>query len=543
MNDWKRSSRPSARTSNDARAKADLAGHWLLVVLLCLAPSAQAQFRLPPYVQNPTPSGVTLIWLSEEEVPGEVLLKHADGAPLAAFETVRSRPLRADSLAYHPSEPMPGRMTLPFHHEVRIGGLEPGRDYRFVVRQGSATMEGTFATVPKEPRPLRFIVFGDSETEPESVGKPAHWPRPGSAPGRRVYPVDQERGYRENLAVIRARAPDFVAIAGDLVESGGEQRDWDEFWRLTGPLAATTPIFPAPGNHEYYAGPGEKGRYTELASERGFTKYRAYFDLPANGMGPHHERYYRVDWGPVTLLVLDLGNGVPHRSERDGNWYLKGEGEGGFAPSWAPGSRQYRWLEAALAAARFGSAFTFVMFHYCPYSSGPHGQPPGDGEGQDMLSGVPLRALTPLFQRYGVDALLTGHDEMYEHSVLPGSEELPDGSTIEYELHVYDVGIGGDGLRGPVPGVENPHRRFLAHDDAPEIRDADGRLIDGGKHYGHLEINVTPLQDGSWQARLDPVYLFPVTDAAGRVVRFERRLYDDALVLSSRKPATEEPSE
>jgi hypothetical protein len=105
------------------------------------------------------------------------------------------------------------------------------------------------------------------------------------------------------------------------------------------------------------------------------------------------------------------------------------------------------------------------------------------------------------------------------------------------------VGIGGDGLRGPVPGVENPHRRFLAHDDAPEIRDADGRLIDGGKHYGHLEINVTPLQDGSWQARLDPVYLFPVTDAAGRVVRFERRLYDDALVLSSRKPATEEPSE
>ena len=32
-------------------------------------------------------------------------------------------------------------------------------------------------------------------------------------------------GYGENLAVIAARRPDFIAIAGDLVESGGEQRD------------------------------------------------------------------------------------------------------------------------------------------------------------------------------------------------------------------------------------------------------------------------------------------------------------------------------
>ncbi len=501
---------------------------------------AQAEFRLAPYVQNPTATGATLTWLSETGQAGEVSVLDDEGTPL---HTWRSRAVSAVALDYHPSEPLAERKAVPFMHEVRLAGLEPGRHYRYRVRQGAAEAAGGFSTRPETPRPLRFIVFGDSETEPESVGKHAHWPEPGKTVSDRVYPVDQERAYRENLAVIGARDPDFVAIAGDLVESGGEQRDWDEFWRLTGPLATDTPVFPALGNHEYYAGPGEKGRYTEFAAERAVAKYRTYFDLPANGMGPHHERYYRVDWGPVTLVSLDLGNAPPHRGETDGNWYLRGAGEGGFAPDWQPGSAQYRWLEATLREARRSSAFTFVLFHYCPYSTGPHGRPPGDGIGQDPLSGVPLRALTPLFQRYGVDVLLTGHDEMYEHSVVPGAEIHPDGSETEHVLHVLDVGVGGDGLRGPYPGVENPYRVFLAHEDAPEVRDPRGRLVDGGKHYGHLEVNVTQRADGRWQAQLDMVYLFPLTGEDGGVEGFERRLYDDTTILVSDAELAEQEKE
>ena len=106
---------------------------------------------------------------------------------------------------------------------------------------------------------------------------------------------------------------------------------------------------------------------------------------------------------------------------------------------------------------------------------------------------------------------------------------------MEHEIHFYDVGVGGDGLRGPVEGLENPYRTFLAHEDSPEIRDEGGVLLDGGKHYGHLEVNVTPADDGSWEAQLDMIYVFPVMNADGRVVRFERRLYDDSLVLTSRK--------
>lgn len=498
--------------------------------LIFASATAQAGFRAPPYVQNPGETGVTLIWFSDEGRPGEVSLE-SDGEAMS--KRYRSSPVLAVELDYQESERTDGDVSPPYKHEVRVGGLQAGSHYRYTVEQDGESAGGSFQTLPIVPGALRFIAFADSETEPESIGTPADWHGTGPGGRDRRYVVDQERGYRENLQVIAGRSPDFVLIAGDLVESGGEQRDWDEFWRLTGPLAAETPIFPALGNHEYWGGPKASRVFQEWEAERGVAKYRSYFDLPPNGMGPHHERYYSVDWGPVTVVVLDFNNGVPQRSDRDTNWFQRAEGEGGFAPSWSPGSLQYRWMEETLQRAQRDSPFTFVVFHYSPYSSGPHGLPAGEGEGRDRLSGVPLRVLTPLFQRYGVDVVINGHDEMYEHSVVPGEQVLPGGEVVGHEIHFYDVGIGGDGLRSPEAGLENPYAVYRAHNDSPEIYDDDGVLVDGGKHYGHMEVNVSPDEAGGWQARFDMIYVFPVTDAEGRVTRFERRLYDDSLTLTS----------
>ena len=65
----------------------------------------------------------------------------------------------------------------------------------------------------------------------------------------------------------------------------------------------------------------------------------------------------------------------------------------------------------------------------------------------------------------------------------------------------------------------------------PEIRDANGKLVDGGKHYGHLEVRVNRRDDGNWQAVLNPVYLFPMIDGDGELQSFEPRNYDDRVVL------------
>ena len=97
------------------------------------------------------------------------------------------------------------------------------------------------------------------------------------------------------------------------------------------------------------------------------------------------------------------------------------------------------------------------------------------------------------------------------------------------------MGIGGDGLRGPQPSLENPYQKFLAHRDAPEVWQ-DGALIAGGKHHGHLEVDVIPLADGRWQAVCKPVYVFPLFAADDAYLGYERRLYDDIVTLTSDHP-------
>lgn len=476
-----------------------------------LAGSAASQYRVTPYLQSVTAKAATVIWFSESANPGSLLVDSDAGSE------VTSAPRLACELDYHLAEfrDFDAARSLPYRHQVKLHGLEPGRSYRIDVEQdGEARM--LELRTPHASK-ARFVVYGDSETEPESTGAYAEWPAPGA--GERRYPADQTRGYAANLAIIADSEPDFMAIAGDLVESGGEQRDWDEFWRHNAALAATVPIVPALGNHEYFAGPGELGGYGGAASQRALSKYESYFGWP---------NYYLLNHGPIALIVLDANNGIPERSSMDTNWYLSDT-----APEWQEGSAQLAWLEQVLAEAQQDKAFTFVMFHPAPYSSGVHGRLPGVGETENFSSGRPLRMLTPLFLRYGVDAVFNGHDEMYEHSSVQGMEATTDGGQAAHSVHFFTIGTGGDGLRGPDPGLENPYGLFMAERDSPERYDGDGVLQSGGKHYGHLLVDVGRRDDGLWEANISPIYAFPLVNKQGKVQAFEQRVYDDVLILTS----------
>ncbi len=472
---------------------------------------AANQYRVSPYLQKVSTDSATVVWFSEHSTAGSLRVEGRSDFDRS------SEPELACELAYHLAEfrNLEAARSLPYRHVIELKGLDAGRRYRIEV-----TQDGELATLqlqtPDSSR-ARFVVYGDSETEPESTGAHVEWP--SNENDSRGYLIDQTTGYAENLAAIALSKPDFVAIAGDLVESGGEQRDWDEFWRHNARFAASVPIVPAPGNHDYFGGPGEHGGYGGEASRRAVSKYQSYFGRPL---------YYVLDHGPIALIVLDTNDGKPDRSVMDTNWYLNDT-----APAWQEGSEQWLWLQQALADAQRDKAFTFVMFHPAPYSSGIHGRPPGVGDGENFSSGWPQRALTPMFLHYGVDAVFTGHDEMYEHSVLQGEELMTDGSKSKHSLHFFTVGIGGDGLRGIDPIANNPYSLFTADQNAPEIYSEAGILQDGGRHYGHVLVDVSREAGEAWQARIEPVYIFPVMNTDGDVQAFESRRYDDVLVLKN----------
>ncbi len=504
-----------------------------VVALLTVVEGDAGDFRVLPFLQHPTSTAMTLRWFSDGGKAGSV---EVDSRRLT------SQVVLAEALAFPPWEGAryfaDNPPATPFRHSVRIEDLEPGTAYPFRVQQGESTFDGEFTTAPsaRSREPVRLVFFADTETEPESTGKHVDWPDPANPGQARTYLLDQTTGLSNNLQVIAARDPDLIGIAGDLVESGGEQRDWDEFWKhmthVNGTnLAARVPLIAAPGNHEYYEGP-RMGAYNQPGSERAISRWLTYFDNPANGEPEAEGRYYRLDYGPVTLISLDVTNGIPQGSTEDTNFFLLGgtESGGGHSPGFAPGSTQWNWLRQQLTESQRRSAFTFVFFHHVPYSVGPHGWPAGlEVPGEDTQSGVPVRALTPLFHEFGVDAVIAGHDEMWERSALQGEQTMQNGKRRPHTLYVFDVGIAGDGLRGPESGLTNPYQQYLVHNDAPEIW-RDGVLQSGGKHYGHLEIDILPTDKG-WKATLTPVYVFPIVDAEGVLGGFERRVYDDVIEL------------
>ncbi|MEO4038364.1 MULTISPECIES: metallophosphoesterase family protein [Micrococcus] len=396
------------------------------------------------------------------------------------------------------------------------------------------------------------------------------------------YPLTQDVALTENVRHIEAADPDLLLVAGDLGQGGGYQPGWDEFFRhFAGELsdiASHVPLITSLGNWETFAsingGYGTPEDRSPVVRSR--NKYHAYFERTGAGTDQENPQYrgsyYRTDHGPLTIITLDSTNGVPDESVGAG--LLSGETfsgddrnltaermptdtQGSFTqaayeeaftevfpgttaadadlPVFNPGHDQWAWAERQLADARAKGQIIMVEFHHAPYSVGVHGTPPNH-EFPDDQSGVAMRVYTPLLEKYGVAVVISGHDEMFQRSWVDA-----DGDGRGF--HAYDVGVAADGLRGEqyaknaageyVPVRFNTHMEWTANTHEPETwADVDGvrQLVDGGMHYGHLQIDLRRRGQEA-EMTLTPMYVFPILDAQYRLVRTERRAYDDVQVV------------
>ncbi|KAE9527505.1 phosphoesterase [Testudinibacter aquarius] len=403
------------------------------------------------------------------------------------------------------------------------------------------------------------------------------------------YPLNQQRALNENLRIIQQAKPAALLIAGDLTQGSGYQPAWDEFFRhFAGEFsdfASHTPLLTALGNWETYAAlnDGYGNADNPLPPVISRNKYHDYFDTPGDKKNPQFkDSYYRTDIGPITLLTLDSTKGIPDENTEQkifsgkvytGNdsvlkphlWsaqntesdeYITTDTQGSFSkayydnafsqlypgkmpsesdiPGFNPGTAQWQWVEEQLKDARQNGQIILVQFHHAPYSSGIHGTPPNH-QYSDNQSGVAMRVFIPLFEKYDVAAVIAGHDEMFERSWVDSDG---DGKGI----HIYDVGVAADGLRGEkmiktddgkfIPLSYNTYSRWSATKHEPEYwktnKNGVKHLIDGGLHYGHLHIELNKTVQGS-HMRLTPVYIFPILDDDYELIKMERREYNDII--------------
>lgn len=588
-------------------------------------------FRVLPYLQAPSPTSMSINWISEFDTAGTLTIA---GDQSEASATFNSNPEYLPILEYTLQEIREEisfdngngvRQELPkgewlesdknYKHTIHLTNLEPNTVYTYVVEQDGVKHEAQFKTFPtkEEWDSIKLIAFSDTETEAKGELENREWMlhpsnpyakdselRPeldsywaekyGNNRGSVRYPLTQQEALNENLRVIQEANADALIIAGDLTQGGGYQGAWDEFWRhFAGEFtdtASNTPLLTALGNWETVG--GVNGGYgtpeSRLMPVIGRNKYHAYIETEGNPNAEHHkDSYYRVDIGPVTLITLDSTNGIPDETVdnptgerytdndsilREELWvngegqeqdpYISTDTQGMFRsdeyadtfarefdlpveqsdlPNFNPGTEQWRWAEEQLKDAREKGQIILVQFHHASYSSGVHGTPPNFEQRPDNQSGVAMRVYSPLFEKYGVATVIAGHDEMFERSFV----DL-DGDGMGF--HVYDVGVAADGLRteatytndeGEVVEVNyNTHSVWSATENEPELwatnENGVKHLVDGGLHYGHLEMTFDSTSYGA-QLVLEPVYVFPILDDEYNLIRTERRVYSDVVTL------------
>ncbi|QGU02244.1 Calcineurin-like phosphoesterase [Corynebacterium kalinowskii] len=580
--------------------------HGAITAPIAVAADAAPGFRITPYLMKPAANEMTLTWFGETNAPATVTVTSPKGE-VVVNETVTGE--AQPHLAYTSAElaqKIEGleqgswlKSNTNVKYQAHATSLTPNTKYSYTVELDGHTYTDSFTTAPAQGGTwdeFRVIAFSDSETEP--AGRPTvsgarEWEAPesyaeGSLPrptegsawfekfghNKRLgkeeprYPLTQDQAMRENLKIIQGQDPDLLMVAGDLVQGGGYQPGWDEFFGYmageNGDLAGSVPMITALGNWETFG--ALNGGYLNDAGvaagpAKGRKAYQTYIDTFGSDNPNHADSYHRVDHGPLTIITLDSTNGLPDQdADVEKLKAIPGDDTAIAAadafgtdtntsyteeqiraagsedqPDFNPGSEQWNWAEKQLADAREKGQIIVVQFHHSAYSSGVHGTAMASAT-SDEQPGSPMRVYEPLLEKYGVATVISGHDEMFERSFVDADG---DGTGI----HHFDVGVAADGLRGEynvknedgtyTPVKFNSHSEWMAQTDAPELwQDIDGtrQLIDGGKHYGHLQMDFAPLQCSNAVAAkitTTPVYAFPVLDKDYNLVQVERRQYND----------------
>lgn len=251
---------------------------WLSLCALLIAAGIGKQDADPP---SADPDRVVLTWAADpattlsvtwrtDTTVSEPVAEIAPSAPGPRFEdsaeTYRARTVRleVEGAASH-------------HHTVTFGGLVPNGPYLYRVAGGGEWSEWHAArTAADQPEPFTFLFLGDAQE-----GVRSHWSR-----------------------VIRAAyaaAPDarFALHAGDLVDDGGTERTWGDWFRAGSWIHSTVPVVPVTGNNEFVNDPDDSDGVALTPH------WSPHFAFPDNGPPGMENAVYYLDVQGVRIVALD----------------------------------------------------------------------------------------------------------------------------------------------------------------------------------------------------------------------------------------------
>lgn len=412
---------------------------WI-VAALAFVPGVAAQV---PALAVPEQVHVTL-----GEEPGTLVVQWAVvGAPYAPLESPIVEWTSGDSggqaQAVHAGVVSAGALNLQAAtryethvYAATIGPLEPSAAVQYRAGSPERGFTRTFqvALPPGDGQSLRFAAYAD-------IGIDV------TAPDGSRDPTASDHPAHDIQELALSYRPQLIVMPGDLPYVNSRE-GWDAFMRFLEPAAATVPLMPTIGNHEW-------------DEELGYAQFLNEFALP------NDEETYVFRAGPVTFIALnsDVICGNHFRGAPGSPVNPCDDGEDGQL-----NVELTSWLEAALSEAQNDSApWTIVYEHHPALSYGRHN-----------IDWAVHTYWMPLFSKYEADLVISGHDHVYSRS-FPTHGRAPAMTGSEYPqgtAPVYVV-VGGGG-RPPYTVPQEAGPAWHAHGESVN-------------HFGLVDVNETRL--------------------------------------------------
>jgi hypothetical protein len=406
-----------------------------------------------------------------------------------------------------------GQKVYAYH--AKLTELDPSHDYVYAaIHDGAQPEFGSFRTGPRGRGKFTFTSFGDQGTP--TLGK-----KSSSGSGTQQWVNDNlgSPAAGDMPAGVERVQPLFHLFNGDLCYANISQnrvRTWTDFWDNNSRSARHRPWMPAAGNHENELGNGPIG----------YAAYQTYFSVPPQ---PGQTDLTRGLWYSFTagsVRVISLANDDVCYQD-GGNSYVRGYSKGA----------QKTWLENELRTARSDRNIDWVVvcMHQVVISTA------GSFNGADL--GI-RQEWVPLFDRYGVDLVVCGHEHHYERShPIRGQQANATLTPIPADTHtdVIDTTkgtvhmvLGGGGTSVPsnqlfynppscrvITGVGTPdpttNKRppVYVQEDAPWSAQRDA-----ANSYGFAAFSIDPGTEPGGTTKMEVTY-YNVTGPQGQLASFE----------------------
>ena len=242
-------------------------------------------------------------------------------------------------------------------YTAELTALEPQKEYEYRISNGQA--QGAWHTLQTgDGASFSALIFPDTQSADYSgVQRLAH------------------------QAWTSHKDAQLYISMGDLVDNGEDKQQWQGWFDAMTGLRENIPLAAVMGNHETY------NLAWKVRQPAAFTHF---FHFPTNGNNNYANQFYAFDYGQVHFTVVD----TQFKEEE----------------AWQPNlsADEIAWLQQDLANTK--QPWKIVLLHKDPLQYAFANRPQTPREEGFSSEG---RLLMPLFDKYGVDVVLSAHLHTY----------------------------------------------------------------------------------------------------------------------------------